>query len=328
MITKEELLGYLLNNKDFEDASAILKSHNTQFTIYSCNDKNIGLVMSGDKKIIDYIKRANNEKKDIEIIIREETTVTKTQEMVVNEFFDYAVNEMSSERLFILMGETGVGKSTVLEERLNKLENSVLYTGNESIDPYQLCFFLADKDGKGLKPYKTPFLDRVEKGGVVGLDELNLFPRDTLMLIQGLTDDKKTIVIGDEIVHIHPKFKIIATMNPPSETDERKPLGDALLGRAVGCVMELTDKIICSRLNIKQQWLDNVRTLYAHIRNTGLIDLRDLDFRDYKKMSKFDFEEQLKFKVCQGDVSNIAEFRKIKETGEYKKLLTEIGASK
>ena len=156
------------------------------------------------------------------------------------------------------------------------------------------------------------------------MDEGNELPQDTLMFIQGLTDEKKNVVIGDETVEIAKGFKILMSLNPPSETDERMPLGDALLGRAVGIVLELTDEIICKRLNVTENWLYAVRTLYNHIRNSGMIDMRDLNFRDYQRFIKYNFETQLQFKVCMGDVTNIKEFRKIQTTGEYQRLLKRI----
>ncbi len=123
------------------------------------------------------------------------------------------------------------------------------------------------------------------------------------MFIQGLTDEKKRVVIGDELVKISNGFKIIMSLNPPSETDERMPLGDALLGRAVGFVLELTDQIIMKRLKVSEQWLYGVRNLYNHIRNSGMIDMRELSYRDYQRFIKYDFETQFQFKALAGDVN-------------------------
>ena len=328
MISPSEMLKIATNNKLFTYARKILSQFNTEFTIYSCSDDMIDTIVNlyDDsraeelKALVELIIESNSKEQDIE-----ELKINKQQKKkemdVVDNFFSAFESPNTKERLFIIMGETGVGKSFIVEQRY---PNIIQYASNKGLDPYSLCYYLADKDGTGLKPYETPFLQAIRKGEHVFLDEGNELPQDTLMFIQGLTDEKRTVVIGDEIVEIGKGFKIIMSLNPPSETDERMPLGDALLGRAVGIVLELTDDIICKRLNVTEQWLYSVRTLYNHVRNSGMIDMRDLNFRDYQRFIKYNFETQFQFKVCMGDVTNIKEFRKIQTTGEYQRLLERI----
>jgi hypothetical protein len=144
------------------------------------------------------------------------------------------------------------------------------------------------------------------------------------MLIQGLTDEKKSIVIGDKNIKISPSFRILATMNPPSETDERNSLGDALLGRSVGYILELQDDILISRLGITATWLRMVRELWSVLKANSFIDVRNLDYRDYQKFSRYDFETQLKFKVCQGDIRNIQDYKRVSSTGEFQQRIKDI----
>ena len=328
MISPSEMLKIATNNKSFTYARKILSQFNTEFTIYSCSDDMIDTVVNlyDDsraeelKALVELIIESNSKEQDIE-----ELKINKQQKKkemdVVDNFFSAFESPNTKERLFIIMGETGVGKSFIVEQRY---PNIIQYASNKGLDPYSLCYYLADKDGTGLKPYETPFLQAIRKGEHVFLDEGNELPQDTLMFIQGLTDEKRTVVIGDELVEIGKGFKILMSLNPPSETDERMPLGDALLGRAVGIVLELTDDIICKRLNVTEEWLYSVRTLYNHVRNSGMIDMRDLNFRDYQRFIKYNFETQFQFKVCMGDVTNIKEFRKIQTTGEYQRLLERI----
>ncbi len=328
MITPSEMLHIATNNPDFTKARKILSDYNTEFTIYSCSNEMIDKVIElhgyADKqeleKLVELIKESNAKEQDIEEV-RFNKERKEKELNVVDNFFEAFENPNTKERLFIIMGETGVGKSFIVEQRY---PNIIQYASNKGLDPYSLCYYLADKDGTGLKPYETPFLQAIRNGEHVFLDEGNELPQDTLMFIQGLTDEKRTVVIGDEVVEIAKGFKILMSLNPPSETDERMPLGDALLGRAVGIVLELTDEIICKRLNVTESWLYAVRTLYNHVRNSGMIDMRELNFRDYQRFIKYDFETQFQFKVCMGDVTNIKEFRKIQSTGEYQRLLERI----
>ena len=328
MITASEMLKIATNNPDFTKARKILSDYKTEFTIYSCSNEMIDKVIElyenleaqELEKLVELIKESNAKEQDIEEV-RFNKERKEKELNVVDNFFEAFENPNTKERLFIIMGETGVGKSFIVEQRY---PNIIQYASNKGLDPYSLCYYLADKDGTGLKPYETPFLQAIRNGEHVFLDEGNELPQDTLMFIQGLTDEKRTVVIGDEVVEIAKGFKILMSLNPPSETDERMPLGDALLGRAVGIVLELTDEVICKRLNVSESWLYAVRTLYNHVRNSGMIDMRELNFRDYQRFIKYDFETQFQFKVCMGDVTNIKEFRKIQSTGEYQRLLERI----
>jgi hypothetical protein len=323
-ISRQDFLSLLIGERG-KKALEILKANGLEFTLQSCNESVIDRVLTDNDKteIFDLIRESNKLDKDIEEVLFEKK-FRKDNKSALERFFSEFDNTKSKKRLFVLMGETGVGKSYIVENRYPSIP---VYACNSAIDPYSLCYYLADTDGSGLKPHETPFLKAV-KGELpdnrVILDEFNELPRDTLMLIQGLTDEKSSIVIGDKQVKISPNFKLLATANPPSETDERNPLGDALLGRAIGFILELNDDILTSRLNISKVWLEKVRQLYSIIKANGFIDIRDLDYRDFEKLANQDFETQLKFKICQGDIRNIRDFAKISSIGEYQQLLKAI----
>lgn len=324
-MTGSEFMAIALSNPDYLPARKILQARGLDFTPASCRPSIITQILTltpddFDNPIFSYIAEANATGRDIdEVIIRANATDRKTS--YVENFFKSFEDEKTPERLFIIIGETGVGKSYMVEKRYPDIPQ---YACNKSLDPYSLCYFLADIDGTGLKPYETPFLERLKKGGAVFLDEISELSHETLMFIQGLTDEKKTVVIGNEVIHIAKTFRIIATMNPPSETDERTPLGDAILGRAVGIVFTMTDDLICSRLDVTPNWLNAVRTIYTLVAGAGMMDVRALNFRDYQRFSKYDFETQFKFKMCMGDVTNIEAFEKIQNTVEYEKLLKDV----
>jgi hypothetical protein len=325
MLTGQQFIDIAMKNQDYRIARAKTIKYNVDMSIYNCNPRILKLLIVLDehskefKELLTQMEYATKTESDIEDIISNKEK-NKNEESSLNNFFNAFENDNTKERLFVVIGETGVGKSYLIEERYPTITS---YACNKGLDPYSLCYYLAD-EGNGLTPHETPFLKALKNGGKVFLDEMNELPHDTLMFIQGITDEKKSVVIGKETVNIHKNFKIIAALNPPSETDERMPLGDAILGRAVGLVLELTDDIICKRIGKNKEWLKSVRRLYSYIRQSGMIDLRDLNFRDYQRFSKYNFETQLQFKVCMGDVKNIANFNKIRETGEYQTILKDI----
>jgi hypothetical protein len=321
-IQQEDLVALLMGERG-KTARKILQEHNSGFSVYSCNPSIIERIINDkDKKeVIDLVNQANNEEKDVEVILFEREFKTKDP---LEDFFNSFDSEKTKRRLFILMGETGVGKTYVIEKRYPSIP---VIACNSSVDPYSLCYYLADKDGTGLKPHPTPFLKAVKgelKDNRILFDEGNSLPHDTLMLVQGLTDEKKSIVIGDELVHISPKFRIMMTMNPPSETDERNPIGDALLGRAVGLILRLTDQILIQRIGVNQEWLNAIRQMFSELRAAKFVDIRPLDFRDYQKFIEFNTESQIEFKICQGDVSNISAYKRLLDKGEFQQRLKEI----
>lgn len=324
MISKTDFVSIIMGERGVK-ASTILAKHHTEFSIYSCNPSIVERVINDADitEVLGLIQESNKQEKDIEEIIFDRT-FRKSEKSTLEQFFSAFDNPKTRERLFLLMGETGVGKTYLVE---NRYPNIPIYACNSSTDPYSLCYYLADTDGSGLKPHETPFLKAVKgelQDNRVLLDEFNELPHDTLMLIQGLTDEKKSIVIGDKNIKISPSFRILATMNPPSETDERNSLGDALLGRSVGYILELQDDILVSRLGITHDWLNQVRDLWALLKANSFIDIRNLDYRDYQKLSRYDFETQLKFKVCQGDIRNIRDYKRVSSTGEFQQRIKDI----
>ena len=318
---QSDFMQVVMGNKDYGKALEVIQKQNSDFTMYSCTNDIIKKIMKSSpdelKELVILINKANAEETYIHDIV-----IRKAKGDTLNEFFNAFENDATKERLFVLMGETGVGKSFIIEQRY---PNIIQYACNRALDVFSLCYYTDDKERNGsLAQYETPFLKALKSGGKIFLDEMNELPHETLMFLQGITDEKKSIVIGDEHINISPKFRILAALNPPSETDERTPLGDALLSRAVGQVLELTDEIICQRVNQTRKWLLAVRKLYNYVAQSGMIDIRPLSFRDYQRFAKYDFESQFKFKICMGDVSNIRNFEKLTLTGEYVKLINEV----
>ena len=315
---------------DFKRANSIVRNLSkgqVEITIYSAYPEVIEKILSYEtaldnkelKELLEDLRSAHRTETDIKVIFREKERLAGKANQL-EKFFQAFENRLTKERLFILLGETGVGKTWITEKRYPDM---VTYACNSSLDPYSLCYSLENINGV-LTPVETPFLRTVRDGGRVKLDEINLLPNDSLMLVQGLTDEKESIVVGSEVIKISPDFKILATMNPPSETDTRASLGDALLGRAVGYTLELTDDIIMDRLGVTKNWLTLVRRLHTYLAGAGMIDVRDLNYRSYQRFIKYGLESQMKFLFTSTDVANIKVFNTCAESYEYKDLIERI----
>lgn len=327
----EQQLKNIFREKLLNDDGTIMEMNKR---IKEVNDKAVLSHYSYSDELMKHLKTAviNDNKEDFlhltNLIQKSFTTDTYINELlkdidkkdIIKEFFENFLDSKTKERLHILIGETGVGKTYIIEKNLPGI---IQYASNSSLDPYTLCYTLEDR-GNGLQPYETPFLDALKNGKKVFLDEMNELPQDTLMFLQGITDEKESVVIGSEIIKIHDDFRIIGSLNPPSATDERRPLGDALLGRAVGIVLELTDDLIAERIGCSKTWINKIRELHSMVRNTNLVDVRSLTFRDFQRFFKYNFEEQYKFKVCMGDVTNIKEYNKLATTQEFQTMLKSI----
>jgi len=322
-LTSTEFLA-ILDTPECERALVILQAHGSTFTTFSASQNFIKKVLElndkGDVKGVAALAKianvANSTKRDVEeVLFESEQQAIEGDE--IEKFFRMFDNENHRGRLFILVGETGVGKTTAAITRYPHLP---VINGSKLYDPYTLCYHLDESTSGNLAPQVTPFLNAMINGGAVILDEFTEFPTETLMFLQGLTDEKPTTVIGKEVVRISPTFKILATMNPHSETDERQALGDALLGRAYGYVMELTDEIIMQRLHVSARWLEHVRKLYTFVAASGMEDVRDLNYRHYQHFAEEGIW-QMKFVFCVNSKNNIAVWKKVRQTGEFDNIV-------
>lgn len=320
----------------FNRTSSVLERHGTEWTIYSITTEimfeldgyaNSNLELSDvGMELMLLIKKANEDKSSVEAVRRqnemEKRSKSRNKNRIEN-FFNKVKDKSFKSRLYVIMGETGVGKSYLVKQ---EIPDALFYACNEDMEADVFISAIVKDETHGIVPEETIFLQAMREGKVVVMDEMNKLPVSSLALIQGVTDEKDSVVIGSRVYKIHENFKILATMNPPSETDIRIPLGDALLGRAIGLVLSIDDKTILDRIGngITQQFLNLVRQMFFYVRAAGLEDIRDLSFRDYKSFWEYDFAEQFKFKMCQGDVRNIMEYAKLEETGEFVDLLKRI----
>lgn len=119
----------------------------------------------------------------------------------------------------LLVGETGVGKTTIVSEIAKKRGYTLVRLSlNDQVGREDLIgkFGL---EGGSTKWIDGPVLDAMRKGYWVVLDELNSARPEVLFALHGLLDDERSIVLQEkdnEKVKAHNAFKLFATINPVS----------------------------------------------------------------------------------------------------------------
>lgn len=133
----------------------------------------------------------------------------------------------------LLVGETGTGKTSIIRQLAK--DNGVEYfrfavTGETTTD---------DLVGKmGLKAGETEFegaflYEHAQKPVYVVIDEINMALPEVLAVFQSLLDDERKLIVPatNEVIDVHPDFRLFATMNPVQEYAGTKELNKALKSR-------------------------------------------------------------------------------------------------
>lgn len=135
----------------------------------------------------------------------------------------------------LLIGETGVGKTSAIRHIASKTNNSlrrVNVNGSMTAEDF-VGQLLVNEKGTFWKD--GVLTEAMRKGYWIVIDEINGASAEILFVLHSLLDDDKYIVLTDhperEIVPAHKNFRIFATMNPPERYAGTKELNKALLSR-------------------------------------------------------------------------------------------------
>lgn len=162
----------------------------------------------------------------------------------------------------LLIGETGTGKTTLVQETAAKQKKElrkINLNGSTSIDEFVGRWLV--KDGKTY--WQDGILtDAMKKGHWLLIDEINAALPEILFVLHSLLDDNRHIVLVEkdaEVVRCHKDFRVFGTMNPADEYAGVKELNKALLNR-FGVVIRLQPmgleescQIITERTGIKNE---------------------------------------------------------------------------
>lgn len=139
----------------------------------------------------------------------------------------------------LLVGETGVGKTTVIREIARERNVELIrlnLTGQTGVDEF-LGKYLVRGDGHGgTETYWVdgPVVHAMKQGMWVVLDEVNMANAEILSALHSLLDDDRSITLKEknfEKIVPHEGFRIFGTMNPEDEYAGTKELNKAFLSR-------------------------------------------------------------------------------------------------
>ena len=134
----------------------------------------------------------------------------------------------------LLIGETGMGKTYVLQSLGEELGKTVIRVSlNGEVGINELLGKWLVKDGSTYWQDGI-LIECMKKGWWIILDELNAGLPEVLFCLNSLMDDSKAIVVAEkdgERVVAHSEFRLFATINPPDEYVGTKELNKSLLSR-------------------------------------------------------------------------------------------------
>src|SRR5699024_7826255 len=165
-------------------------------------------------------------------LIREDGYVPPT-----NELFIDAITALSMGKNILLKGPTGAGK-TKLAETLSHLFHQPMFSINCSVDldAESLMGFktLAYEDEKQvIKFVPGPVTSAMKDGSFLYIDEINMAKPETLPLINGTLDYRRTVTnpFTNEVITAKKGFNVIAAINEGYIATV--PLNDALKNRFI-----------------------------------------------------------------------------------------------
>ncbi|KAI7963181.1 hypothetical protein MJO29_003608 [Puccinia striiformis f. sp. tritici] len=148
----------------------------------------------------------------------------------------------------LLEGSPGVGKTSIVEA-LARLSGKRLQRINLSDQTDLLDLFGADAPVEGGSPGQfewkdASFLDVLQKGDWVLLDEMNLAPQTVLEGLNGCLDYRGTVYVPeiDRAFKRHPNFRVFAAQNPHHQGGSRKGLPRSLVDRITVVFMTEMEK--------------------------------------------------------------------------------------
>lgn len=173
---------------------------------------------------------------------------------------------IESDNPALLIGETGVGKTTIIREVAKEQSKTLVrisVNGSMGVEEI-LGKWLVDK---GTTKWQDGILTAaLRNGDWVVMDEINAALPEILFTLHSLLDDDRKIVLPEkdnEVVTPHADFRFFATMNPPEEYSGTKDMNKALMSRfhAVIYVDVLSSKEEAKLLELKGANLDTALKL-------------------------------------------------------------------
>lgn len=138
----------------------------------------------------------------------------------------------------LLVGPPGTGKTESARFFAQESGLALWTVPGENIDP---ALLLGHKEivSDGHSGTKTVFVEGIipqaaRYGGILLLDEINVYPQDVQIRINELLDDRRTLTLqenNNEVIKAHPDLLVVAAMNPPESSDATNQLIPQLRSR-------------------------------------------------------------------------------------------------
>lgn len=128
--------------------------------------------------------------------------------LIVDSLKGIIPNHKVNNRFKLYYGSQGTGKSTALENETN--HNIVVC--HSAMLPSDLMEDFKFEDGKATF-VPSALQNAMVEGKIIGLDEINLLPFESLRFLQSILDGKSEIIYKGKTIKIKEGFKVIGTMN-------------------------------------------------------------------------------------------------------------------
>jgi len=178
----------------------------------------------------------------------------------------------------MLVGESGSGKTNLaIDYAKDKNMEYVIEKGNAQITKDDLEGFFSFTTLE----YKSPLLrDAVENGKVYIFDEIDACNPNTLLILNGLKKD--TVQFPDKLVNVHPNFRLIATANTLTYSEDynaRSPMDKATIARFQVVIYNLKEPHLAIRYG-----LDNIIEAKELVNTKSNVKFKDLPPRDVERI--------------------------------------------
>ena len=135
---------------------------------------------------------------------------TKSQEFsnIITNLQKLPITKNINSRFRVFYGSQGTGKTT----EGKKIVNDNIIVCHSAMLPSDLLEDFKFENGQPSFK-KSALWNAMENGQPIMLDEMNLLPFESLRFLQGILDDKSSIIYKGQTINIKEGFQIICTMN-------------------------------------------------------------------------------------------------------------------
>lgn len=164
-------------------------------------------------RLIEERKRTFHNEKDRSLV--REGGYTSSEDFIIED----CLTSLTLGKNLLLKGPTGSGK-TKLSDTLSSMLSQPMHSINCSVDLDAEALLgyktIAEKDGKSVIEFiEGPVIQAMKKGHLLYIDEINMAKPETLPILNGVLDYRRSITnpFTGEVIKAEPSFSVIAAIN-------------------------------------------------------------------------------------------------------------------